>query len=115
MQERLSQVNEGIESIVKFLGRRVEERKLAVTLLLELSTNELLRDCIGKSQGCIFYLVTMLSTDDSQGARKAQELLDNLSVSDHNVVLMAKANYFRYLLQRLSEGCLLARDNNASY
>ncbi|KAK4848283.1 hypothetical protein QYF36_011240 [Acer negundo] len=103
-KERLANVDEGLESIVKFLGRRIEERKLAVALLLELSKCDLLRDCIGKTQGCIFYLVTMLSCDDSQGSRDAEALLENLSVSDQNVVQMAKANYFKYLLQRLSSG-----------
>ncbi|KAK1561120.1 hypothetical protein Q3G72_034712 [Acer saccharum] len=103
-KERLANVSEGLESIVKFLGRRIEERKLAVALLLELSKYDLLRDCIGKTQGCIFYLVTMLSSDDSQGSRDAEALLENLSVSDQNVVQMAKANYFKYLLQRLSAG-----------
>ncbi|KAL5792189.1 hypothetical protein ACOSP7_000783 [Xanthoceras sorbifolium] len=103
-KERLAKVDEAIESIVKFLGRRIEERKLAVALLLELSKCDFLRDCIGKIQGCFFYLVTMLNSDDNQGSRDAQELLENLSVSNQNVVKMAKANYFTYLLQRLSAG-----------
>ncbi|KAK7826974.1 u-box domain-containing protein 43 [Quercus suber] len=93
-----------IESIVRSLGRRVGERKLAVELLLELSKCHLARDCIGKVQGCILLLVTMSSSDDSQAARDAQALLENLSFSDQNIIQMAKANYFRHLLQRLSTG-----------
>ncbi|CAK9137215.1 unnamed protein product [Ilex paraguariensis] len=103
-KEKISIVDNAIESIVRSLGRRIEEGKLAVALLLELSKNELVRDCVANVQGCIFLLVTMSSSDDSQAARDARELLENLSFSDDNVIQMAKANYFRYLLQRLSSG-----------
>lgn len=104
MQERIAGVDNAIESIVRSLGRRVAERKLAVTLLLELSKYNLVRDCIGKVQGCILLSVTMSSSDDSQAARDAQALLDNLSFSNQNVIQMAKANHFKHLLQRLSTG-----------
>ncbi|XP_031283456.1 U-box domain-containing protein 44-like [Pistacia vera] len=103
-KERLAKADNAIECIVRSLGRRIEERKLAVALLLELSHYDALRDCIGKVQGCILLLVTMSSSDDSQASRDAQELLENLSFSDQNVVQMAKANYFKHLLQRLSTG-----------
>jgi len=46
----------------------------------------------------------MSSSDDGQAARDAQTLLENLSFSDQNVIQMAKTNYFKYLLQRLSTG-----------
>lgn len=46
----------------------------------------------------------MSSGDDNQAARDATELLENLSYSDQNVIQMAKANYFKHLLQRLSTG-----------
>lgn len=104
MQERIAKVDNAIESIVRSLGRRVAERKLAVALLLELSKSNSVRDCIGNVQGCILLLVTMSSSDDGQAARDAQALLENLSFSDQNVIQMAKANYFKYLLQRLSTG-----------
>lgn len=103
-KERIVKADNAIESIVRSLGRRVGERKLAVELLLELSKCHLARDCIGKVQGCILLLVTMSSSDDSQAARDAQALLENLSFSDQNIIQMAKANYFRHLLQRLSTG-----------
>ena len=77
-----------------------------MALLLELSKYDLIRDKIGKVQGCILLLVTMSNSDDNQAARDAQELLDNLSFSDQNVIQMAKANYFKHLLQRLSTGSL---------
>lgn len=104
MQERIVKADNAIESIVRSLGRRVSERKIAVELLLELSKCHLARDCIGNVQGCILLLVTMSSSDDSQAARDAQALLENLSFSDLNIIQMAKANYFKHLLQRLSTG-----------
>ncbi|KAL9397068.1 hypothetical protein Peur_011321 [Populus x canadensis] len=103
-KERVANVNNAIESIVRSLGRRIGERKLAVALLLELSKCNLVRDGIGKVQGCILLLVTMASSDDNQAAADAQELLENLSFSDPNIIQMAKANYFKHLLQRLSTG-----------
>ncbi|KAK2989925.1 hypothetical protein RJ640_008892 [Escallonia rubra] len=103
-KERIFKVDNAIEPIVRSLGRRIVERKLAVALLLELSKNKFLEDHIGKVQGCILLLVTMSSSDDNQAARDARELLENLSFSDENVVQMAKANYFKPLLQRLSSG-----------
>lgn len=75
-----------------------------MTLLLELSKCESVRDSIGKVQGCILLLVTMLSNTDPQAAGDAKNVLENLSYSDENVILMAKNNYFTYLLQRLSSG-----------
>ncbi|KAK6918180.1 U-box domain [Dillenia turbinata] len=103
-KDRTSKVDKGIESIVRSLGRRVTEGKLAVALLLELSKSDLIRDQIGKVQGCIFLLVTMSGSDDGQAAGDALKLLDNLAFSEENVVQMAKANYFKYLLQRLDSG-----------
>ncbi|KAH7519448.1 hypothetical protein FEM48_Zijuj08G0037200 [Ziziphus jujuba var. spinosa] len=103
-KERIINIENAIESIVRSLGRRLEERKLAVALLLELSKADFVKDHIGKVQGCILLLVTMSNGDDDQAARDAQELLENLSFSDQNVIQMAKANYFTYLLQRLSTG-----------
>ncbi|XP_057980537.1 U-box domain-containing protein 44-like [Malania oleifera] len=103
-KERVAKVDKAIEYIVRSLGRRPGERKLAVALLAELSKNDMVRDSIGKTQGCILLLVTMSSSDDNEAARDAKELLENLSFSDQNVIQMAKANYFKYLLQRLSSG-----------
>ncbi|CAL5343463.1 unnamed protein product [Camellia sinensis] len=78
MQERVANVDNAIESIVRSLGQRIAERKLAVASLLELSKSEILQDCIGKVQGCILHLVTMSSRDKSQAAKDARELLENL-------------------------------------
>lgn len=107
MQKIIATAENSIEQIVQFLGRRIGERKSAVTLLLELSKCESVRDSIGKVQGCILLLVTMLSNTDPQASRDAKSVLDNLSYSDDNIIHMAKNNYFTYLLQRLSSGVFL--------
>ncbi|MED6160763.1 hypothetical protein PIB30_054396 [Stylosanthes scabra] len=78
-KERIANVDNAIESIVHSLGRRLGERKLAVALLLELSKYDLIKERIGKVQGCILLLVAMSSSDDHQSARDATELLENLS------------------------------------
>ncbi|KAK6260505.1 U-box domain - like 4 [Theobroma cacao] len=103
-KDRVAKVDNAIESVVRSLGRRIDERRLAVALLLELSKYNLLRDSIGKVQGCILLLVTMANGDDIQAARDAEEILENLSFSDQNIIQMARANYFKHLLQRLSTG-----------
>lgn len=103
-KERIVNVENAIDLIVKSLGRRITESKLAVELLLELSKSDVARDCIGLSQGCILLLVTMSGSDDSEASSNAKELLENLSFSNQNVIEMAKANYFKPLLQLLSAG-----------
>lgn len=108
LQERIKRVGNAIKNIVRSLGRRPEEQKLAVALLLELSKCNSVRDDIGKVQGCILLLVTMSNSDDNQAVIDVQELLANLSFCDQNVVQMAKANYFKHLLQRLSTGSLIS-------
>ncbi|XP_020570864.1 U-box domain-containing protein 44-like isoform X2 [Phalaenopsis equestris] len=102
-KEQLAGVNKLIEFIVMSLGRRSEERKMAVALLLELSSIEMICSKIGRVRGCIFLLVTT-TNDGNQAATDAMQLLEKLSYLDENVVKMAKANYFKPLLQRLRSG-----------
>ncbi|XP_016480059.2 U-box domain-containing protein 44 isoform X1 [Nicotiana tabacum] len=104
-KERIAEVDKSLESIVHSLGRRIGERKSSVALLLELSNCKSVQESIGKVQGCILLLVTMSTCDDNKAAKDARDILENISFSDDNVILMAKANYFKYLLQRLSSGC----------
>ena len=115
LQDRVAKFDSAIESVVRSLGRRINERRLAVALLLELSKYNLLRDNIGKVQGCILLLVTMASGDDNQAARDAEEILENLSFSDQNIIQMARANYFKPLLQRLSTGSCPKLDDILSF
>ncbi|KAF8379768.1 hypothetical protein HHK36_029217 [Tetracentron sinense] len=103
-KERIVKVDNAIESIVHSLARRIGESKLAVTLIVELSKSDVVQECIGKVQGCILLLVTLSSSDDTQAANDAHEILENLSFLDQNIIEMAKANYFRPLLRCLSSG-----------
>lgn len=105
-QERIAKVDNALESIVHSLARQIGESKLALQLLLELSRNNVIRDSLGTVQGCIILLVTILGSDDIQAFKDAQELLENLSFLDQNVIQMAKANHFKPLLQLLSSGML---------
>lgn len=105
-QEKIANVDNALKSIVHSLARQHEESKLALELLLELSTSIASRDTMGNIQGCILLLVTMSKSGDIQVAGEAQELLENLSFLDQNVKQMAKANYFKPLLQCLSSGIL---------
>lgn len=106
LQERILKVENAIESIVQSLGRRAEERKIAVALLLEISKSNSARECIGMVQGCMLLLATISNSDDSQASGDAQKLLEKLSFSYQNVIQMAKANYYKYLLHCLSTGSL---------
>lgn len=111
-QETIANNDKAIECIVCSLARKVEESKLALKLLLELSRSNAVRNSIGNVQGCILLLVTMSSSDDTQAAKDAQELLDNLSCLDHNVIQMANANFFGPLLRLLSSGTSFLYCNN---
>lgn len=77
---------------------------LALQLLLELSRIVNVRNLIGDAQGGILLLVTLANSDDARASKYALELLDGLAFLDQNVLQMARAKFFRPLLQRLFEG-----------
>lgn len=106
LQERIAKVDKALESIVRSLARQIGESKLALQLLLELSRSNVVRDSIGKVQGYILLLVAILGGEDIEAAKDAQELLENLSFLNQNVILMAKAGHFRPLIRLLSSGML---------
>ncbi|KAK1431604.1 hypothetical protein QVD17_08075 [Tagetes erecta] len=103
-KESIAKTENAIKLIVSSLARKIEESKLALELLTELSDNDLARTMIGNSQGCILLLVTILGGDDPQAVNEAKQLLDNLSFVNQNIVQMAKANYFGPLLHLLTSG-----------
>ncbi|KAI3750979.1 hypothetical protein L2E82_21948 [Cichorium intybus] len=103
-KETIAKTDDGIKLIVCSLARKIEESKLALQLLMELSENDVARNIIGSSQGCILLLVTISGSDDPQAASDAKKLLENLSFLQQNIVQMAKANYFGPLLHLLSSG-----------
>ncbi|KAI3783842.1 hypothetical protein L1987_42930 [Smallanthus sonchifolius] len=103
-KESIARMDDAIKLIVCSLARKIEESKLALQLLMELSDNDLARNMIGNTQGCILLLVTISGSDDPQAANDAKQLLDNLSFLNQNIVQMAKANYFGPLLHLLASG-----------
>ncbi|KAL8253186.1 hypothetical protein R6Q59_036879 [Mikania micrantha] len=103
-KEIIARTDDAIRLIVCSLARKIEESKLALQLLKELSDNDLARNMIGNTQGCILLLVTISGSDDPQAANYAKQLLDHLSFLNQNIVQMAKANYFEPLLHLLSSG-----------
>lgn len=103
-KESIAETDDAIKLIVCSLARKIEESKLALQLLMELSKNDVARNIIGSSQGCILLLVTLSGSDDAQAANDAKQLLENLSFLHQNIVQMANANYFGPLLHLLSSG-----------
>ncbi|GJS20905.1 U-box domain-containing protein 44-like protein [Tanacetum coccineum] len=102
--ENIAKTDNAIKLIVCSLARNIEESKLALHLLLVLSDNDMARNIIGNSQGCILLLVTISGSDDPQVASDAKQLLETLSFLHENIVQMAKVNYFGPLLHLLSTG-----------
>ena len=104
--------------MVKSLARDVGEGQQAVALLRELSKDPEICDKIGKVQGCILLLVTMLNAESRNAVFDAKELLHQLGKNDQNVVQMGEANYFGPLIKRLNEGeyvkVLLALESEVS-
>lgn len=108
-QEAIAKVDRALELIIHSLARQIGESKLALQLLLDLSRNHLVKHSVGNIQGCIFLLATASNSNDNQTAKNAEELLNHLSFCNQNVIEMAKANFFKPLLQLLSSGMFLLR------
>ncbi|XP_020214806.1 U-box domain-containing protein 44 [Cajanus cajan] len=103
-KEKMTNV-ELLSAVVKSLTRDTEERREAVGLLLELSDLPVVRRKIGRIQGCIVMLVSILNGVDPVASRNAAKLLDVLSNNTQNALHMAEAGYFGPLVKHLSEGC----------
>eukprot|EP00850_Spirogloea_muscicola_P000805 SM000003S11050 [mRNA] locus=s3:489668:494857:- [translate_table: standard] len=93
-----------IAPAVRSLARDVGEGRQAVALLLELGQNPRVCEQIGKAQGSILLLVTMLSSESPNAVQDARLMLERLSSNDQNVVQMAEANHFKPLAIRLNQG-----------
>ncbi|KAI4333022.1 hypothetical protein L6164_017879 [Bauhinia variegata] len=102
-KEKMAEV-EFLSTVVKSLSRDVAERREAVGLLLDLSDLPAVRRRIGRIQGCIVMLVSILNGDDPVASRDAAKLLDALSSNTQNALHMAEAGYFKPLVQYLKEG-----------
>lgn len=90
--------------IVRSLARDAAERREAVGLLLSLSESQKVRQRLGKIQGCIVMLVSLLNGEDSSVSDDAKELLSVLSFNKQNVLHMAEAGYFKPLVRHLENG-----------
>ncbi|KAH9709888.1 hypothetical protein KPL70_013329 [Citrus sinensis] len=93
-----------LSALVKSLTRDVEEQREAVGLLLDLSDLPAVWRRIGRIQGCIVMLVSMLSGNDPVASHDAGKLLNALSSNTQNALHMAEAGYFKPLVQYLKEG-----------
>ncbi|CAI7895118.1 unnamed protein product [Closterium sp. NIES-53] len=95
-----------IQLAVRSLSRDVGESRQAVALLLELSKSPKVCEEIGRAQGSILLLVTMLNNENANAAKDAAAVLQQLASNDQNVVQMAEANHFKPLADRLTTGRL---------
>ncbi|KAI9124623.1 hypothetical protein K1719_004545 [Acacia pycnantha] len=93
-----------LSTVVKSLSREAEERREAVGLLLDLSNLPTVKRRIGRIQGCIVMLVSILNGDDPVASHDSAKLLDILSSNSQNALHMAEAGYFKPLVQCLKEG-----------
>ncbi|KAJ6694758.1 ARMADILLO REPEAT-CONTAINING PROTEIN-LIKE, partial [Salix koriyanagi] len=93
-----------LSRLVKSLARDADEGREAVGLLLQLSNMSAVRRRIGRIQGCIVMLVSMLNGDDPTSSHDSAKLLIALSSNTQNVLHMAEAGYFKPLVHCLKEG-----------
>lgn len=90
--------------IVPSLMRETTESRAAAGLLSDLSGVPSVSQRMGRVQGCILMLVTLLDGDDHLASADARKILDALSAHTQNVLLMAEAGYFKPMLQHLKRG-----------
>ncbi|KAL9233809.1 hypothetical protein vseg_008758 [Gypsophila vaccaria] len=107
-KEKMTDIN-SLTTLVKSLARDENEQREAVGLLMELCHIPSVRRRIGRIQGCIIMLVTILSGSDSIACRDAEKLLNALSCNTQNALLMSEAGYFLPLIQHLREGSEMSK------
>ncbi|KAH9615880.1 hypothetical protein KSS87_003191 [Heliosperma pusillum] len=107
-KEKMTDIN-SLTTLVKSLARDDKEQREAVGLLMELCHIPSLRRRIGRIQGCLIMLVTILNGNDSLASHDAGKLLAALSSNTQNALLMAEAGYFRPLIQHLKEGSEMSK------
>lgn len=100
---------EFLSALVKSLTGDVEERRVAVGLLLSLSDDREVRRRMGGMRGCILMLVAILNgTDDQEASNDAKMLLNSMSSNTQHALHMAEAGYFKPLIKYLKQGnCIL--------
>ncbi|KAG9138250.1 hypothetical protein Leryth_001464 [Lithospermum erythrorhizon] len=91
--------------LVKSMMREAEEQREAVGLLSKLSEFPAVRSRIGRIQGSIVMLVSILNGEDQEEAAKnASKILKSLSSNTQHALNMAEAGYFKPLVHYLKEG-----------
>lgn len=91
--------------LVKSMMRGAEEQREAVGLLSKLSDFPAVGNRIGRIQGSIVILVSILNGDDQEDAAKnAAKILKALSSNTQHALNMAEAGYFKPLVHYLKEG-----------
>lgn len=96
-----------VRSIVKFLSHeQSKEREEAVSLLLELSTSNILCEKIGSVNGAVLILVGMANSNSESvlTVERADRTLENLAQCENNVKQMAENGRLQPLLTLLLEG-----------
>lgn len=96
-----------IARTVKLLSSNTtDERRAAISFLLELSKSQLLLENIGSTPGSILILTTMKInySDDPVAAEKAGAVLKNLEKCPKNIKYMAESGYLEPLQSHLVEG-----------
>lgn len=99
----------GLEQVVRCLARDAKMSKAAVELLFELLHNGPKQNVsiyrkLSQEKSAILLLVTLLNGTVAESAEKAQAILEELCDNDDNIVQMAKANWYRPLIDRLYKG-----------
>ncbi|KAG0487910.1 hypothetical protein HPP92_006721 [Vanilla planifolia] len=102
--KEMMSTTEALSGIVKSMSRDVDESREAVALLLRLANMPKVRQKIGRVQGCIMILVTLLNGADASASLNASKLLAALSSKTQNVLLMAESGYYTPLVHYLKEG-----------
>ncbi|KAJ4951844.1 hypothetical protein NE237_028676 [Protea cynaroides] len=93
-----------LSMLVRSLTQDVEERRVAVGLLLALSEVPAVRRRLGRIRGCILMLVAVHNGCDLHSSQDAAKLLKVLSNNTQNVLHMAEAGYFKPLIEYLRAG-----------
>ncbi|CAA7388564.1 unnamed protein product [Spirodela intermedia] len=103
IKEKMAEIG-SLSVIVPSLIREITESRAAAGLLSDLLGVSSVSRRMGRVQGCILMLVTLLNGEDHLASADARKILDALSVHTQNVLLMAEAGYFKPMLHYLKRG-----------
>ncbi|KAH0466879.1 hypothetical protein IEQ34_004117 [Dendrobium chrysotoxum] len=102
---RFSQENKetmGRGGVIKCLLKQLKTEPIAAEVLLELSTNDRIAQKIIENKSSIPVLVSLLDNPNSYLAENARAVLQNLSNSISNIILIAKSGYLTPFLDEFN-------------